>query len=122
MSNLERQLHDSQAECEHLRRLLARCRDHIEAKRESDDDLLANLERGAGPLPHVRTPRIGGLSEREHEIACLIVEGLKPNDVAERLLISSHTVRNHLKSIYRKLRVRSMFEMVRVLEKGDGKS
>jgi DNA-binding NarL/FixJ family response regulator len=47
------------------------------------------------------------LSEREKEILALVAEGLTNPQVAERLYLSSRTVGQHLRSIYRKLGVHS---------------
>lgn len=115
---LQAQLRETRSECEHLKRLLSRCRTHIAASREKDEVLLDDLERDSGQLPHVRIPRPKQLSAREHEIACLMHEGLKVKEVATHLNISDHTVRNHLKSVYKKLQVTSMYDMVRALDEG----
>lgn len=56
---------------------------------------------------------LGGLSPREHEVAQALAAGQRPRDVAERLGLSLNTVRSHMKSIYRKLRVHSHVELVR---------
>lgn len=48
-----------------------------------------------------------GLTEREHEILHLMVEGLIKKEIADRLDISFHTVDSHLRNIYTKLHVNS---------------
>ncbi len=50
------------------------------------------------------------LSQRESEVAQLIAEGLANKEIADRLGISTETVRGHLKNIYEKLHVRSRTE------------
>jgi NarL family two-component system response regulator LiaR len=45
------------------------------------------------------------LTEREQEVLQLLVEGLSNSDIGDRLEISPHTVKNHLRSIYTKLGV-----------------
>ncbi|WJW74912.1 LuxR C-terminal-related transcriptional regulator [Thiohalobacter sp. IOR34] len=52
------------------------------------------------------------LSAREHELLHLAAAGLKTGDIARRSCISEATVRNHFKSIYRKLGVHSRAEAV----------
>ena len=47
------------------------------------------------------------LSDRELDVLCLMAEGLKYKEVAERLCISLNTVRSHTKAIYGKLNVRN---------------
>jgi DNA-binding CsgD family transcriptional regulator len=53
---------------------------------------------------HELRPRapIDDLSKREFEVARLVASGLDYRDIAARLKLAPETVRNHLKSIYRK--------------------
>lgn len=51
------------------------------------------------------------LSRREREVARLAIRGLHDAEIAEQLILSPHTVKHHLKSIYRKLGVRSRVEL-----------
>jgi DNA-binding CsgD family transcriptional regulator len=53
-----------------------------------------------------------GITDREREILALLVAGHTMNAIAERLAISYHTVNNHVRSIYRKLHVRSRASVV----------
>jgi DNA-binding CsgD family transcriptional regulator len=62
------------------------------------------------------TPAVDSLSARESEIALLLMEGDRVSSVARALFISRHTVRNHLQSIYRKLRVSSQAELIEKLK------
>ena len=55
-----------------------------------------------------------GLTDRERDVLDGIVEGLTEDGIADRLFISPHTVRSHIKSLYRKLEVHSRAEVVRV--------
>jgi predicted ATPase/DNA-binding CsgD family transcriptional regulator len=48
-----------------------------------------------------------GLTAREIEVLALVAEGLTDAEVAERLVVSIRTVHAHLRSIYRKLDVRT---------------
>ncbi|MCE7795150.1 response regulator transcription factor [Sphingobium sufflavum] len=50
------------------------------------------------------------LSHREREVLSLVARGLRASEVGGVLQISHHTVRDHLKSIYRKLNVSSRAE------------
>jgi len=52
------------------------------------------------------------LSEREMEVLELLCNGHNYTAVAEKLFISGHTVRAHIKNIYRKLQVSSRAEAV----------
>lgn len=59
------------------------------------------------------------LSERELEVLRCLVRGLAYKQVAAHLDISIHTVRNHIRSIYGKLRVRNVAGAVgRALKEG----
>jgi DNA-binding NarL/FixJ family response regulator len=51
------------------------------------------------------TPETQGLSERELEVLQLLASGHTNDDIATALFISEKTVKSHLSSIFRKLRV-----------------
>ena len=53
--------------------------------------------------PRVQTPFSSDLSERELETLRLIAEGLNNSEIAERLVISEHTVKRHVRNILSKL-------------------
>lgn len=61
------------------------------------------------PLQH---PDLEDLSPRESEVLALLVTGERVPAIATRLHISPHTVRNHLKSMYRKLDVGTQSELI----------
>jgi DNA-binding NarL/FixJ family response regulator/signal transduction histidine kinase len=46
------------------------------------------------------------LSERELEVLRLMVEGYRNRDIAEELVLSEHTIKSHISSIFQKLGVR----------------
>ncbi len=52
------------------------------------------------------------LSPREQEVADLVAEGFSNRDVAERLRLSEHTVKNYLFHIFEKLGMSSRVELV----------
>jgi len=64
-------------------------------------------EDGAGLRP-VRSP----LTAREWEVLDLLCRGMSTDDIADSLVVSPETVRSHVKSVLRKLRVRSRGEAV----------
>lgn len=73
--------------------------------------------------------RIGGAREDEHgltatqlQVAELVVGGLTNREVAERLLMSPHTVEAHLTAIYRTLDIRSRVELTDVLHAPRGQA
>ena len=53
-----------------------------------------------------------GLTAREREICSEVIAGYSTADIGGRLFISSNTVQDHLKSIFRKVGVRSRGELV----------
>ena len=54
------------------------------------------------------------LTEREGDILGHLLEGLPAKAIADRCGISVHTVRNHIKSVYRKVGVHSRLGLVRM--------
>jgi DNA-binding NarL/FixJ family response regulator len=55
-----------------------------------------------------------GLTQRESEILDLVVKGLSNRDIAQRLFLGEETVKSHLSSIYRKLKVKGRAEAIAV--------
>ncbi len=95
------------------------------------DEIVAairEVQHGASPInPYIARKVLGrfnrlsppapsndeyGLSPREREILGLLVEGLTIRKIADELAISHHTIDNHLRSVYRKLHVRSRSKAV----------
>ena len=62
-------------------------------------------ERDAGPAP-------AALTEREREVLVLMSSGATNREIAERLFLSPHTIKEHTSAIYRKLEVRNRAEAV----------
>jgi DNA-binding NarL/FixJ family response regulator len=57
---------------------------------------------------HTRTGQNDyGLTPREQEVLCHLVEGLQMKQIADRMFITFHTVDKHVRSIYAKLQVPS---------------
>jgi two-component system response regulator DesR len=52
------------------------------------------------------------LSDREREVLDLIAQGATNPEIASRLFLSPHTVKEHTSSLYRKLKVRNRAEAV----------
>ena len=57
------------------------------------------------------------LSEREREVLVLMASGATNREIAERLFLSPHTVKEHTSAVYRKLGVRNRAEAVRRAER-----
>ncbi len=72
--------------------------------------MIAAVARFLGvPLPprETRANGIGELSRREREVLRLVAEGLGDAEIAERLVLSPHTVHRHVANILRKLGLHS---------------
>jgi DNA-binding CsgD family transcriptional regulator len=59
--------------------------------------------------------RLRGLSVRELEVSQLLLTGLPTDEVASRLHISRHTLRDHVKAIFTKVGANSRSEMMALL-------
>lgn len=76
------------------------------------------VEAGVTPPPGEPRPSIERLealrrlSAREREVLRLLLANRRVPQIATRLFISQHTVRTHLKSIFRKLDVHSQAELI----------
>jgi DNA-binding NarL/FixJ family response regulator len=71
-------------------------------------DAYRRAPRGGPGLRPVRSP----LTDREWEVLDLLADGAGTEDIAHALVLSTETVRSHLKNLYRKLGVRSREEAV----------
>lgn len=91
----------------------------IEYLAHATNTVMLPIEHGAPRVKMDRNPAVSvslartpalpkwpdGLTEREREVVRLISEGLSNKDIADRLCISSITVRHHLTNIFDKLGV-----------------
>jgi DNA-binding NarL/FixJ family response regulator len=62
--------------------------------------------------PRPQLPLFPELTEREREVLILIAQGLTNNAIADRLILSSKTVRNHVSVIFAKLQVSGRAEAI----------
>jgi two-component system nitrate/nitrite response regulator NarL len=75
----------------------------------------AQLERIVAALMQAPAPiltKIAALSKREEEIARLVASGLSNGEVAQRLSLSRHTVKNYLFRVYEKLGISTRIELI----------
>jgi two-component system response regulator DesR len=66
--------------------------------------------------PRAEQPAVP-LTEREREVLTLMASGATNKEIAARLYLSPHTVKEHTSSLYRKLKVRNRAEAVRRAER-----
>jgi DNA-binding CsgD family transcriptional regulator len=87
-----------------------------ESGAEAEARMHAALQRAEVSENLVARSRPGGvwslLSPREREIAGMLMKGNRPSEIAGALGLSVHTVRNHLRLVYRKLGVHSQIELL----------
>ena len=57
-------------------------------------------------------PELARLSPRERDVLEHLLDGHRVSSISQRLEVSEHTVRNHLKSMFRKLGVHSQPELI----------
>jgi DNA-binding CsgD family transcriptional regulator len=79
-----------------------------------EDTLAALVESldGACPLFDGPVPDRARLTVRERQVLALMGEGLDPQAIARRLVVSRHTARGHVKNILMKLGAHSQLEAV----------
>ena len=66
--------------------------------------------------PRAEQPSVP-LTEREREVLSLMASGATNKEIAQRLYLSPHTIKEHTSSLYRKLKVRNRAEAVRRAER-----
>jgi DNA-binding CsgD family transcriptional regulator len=109
-SERELPLRDTAAPCVAALRVLP----HAEA-RLSQSKLFGLTLRGLSDMRVPNTTMLSnlyGLTHREADVAALLASGTSVNTIARKHVVSVSTIRVQLKSIFRKLSVRSQIEMV----------
>src|SRR5690606_9271035 len=83
-----------------------------DSRPSSDDfDGLITVLSCEGAPPALTSPRWDALTPREREVTSLVARGLTDAEIARELSLSQHTVKQYLKTIYRKIGVRSRVEL-----------
>jgi LuxR family transcriptional regulator, maltose regulon positive regulatory protein len=96
-----------------LRSLLRRLMERGTRHRALGEELLAMLERSAGPEPVVVGPLLEPLSDRELTVLRFLPTMMSNAEIAAEMYVSVNTVKTHLKHVYRKLDVTDRRDCVR---------
>jgi DNA-binding NarL/FixJ family response regulator len=94
-------------------------------------ELLRGMAHGEAPLSRAMAARIleefargvsdtDGLTLREEEVLALVAERCTNKEIAQQLMISEYTVKNHLSNILSKLHLRSRAEAARYASRPGG--
>jgi DNA-binding NarL/FixJ family response regulator len=73
--------------------------------------------KGMTVFPPQEEPAPTNLTPREREVLALIADGSTNREIADRLYLSPHTVKDHTSALYRKLGVRNRAEAVQRAER-----
>jgi len=74
--------------------------------------LVESLHPASPPSLDSSMPGLARLTARERQVLALMGEGLDPQAIARRLVVSRHTARGHVKNILMKLGAHSQLEAV----------
>ena len=90
---------------------------HLETILDRIAMTLASAEDSSTPQTGAALPwtRLPSLTAREREVLRWLVAGLRVSTIATKLNVAPSTIRNHLKSIFRKLEVRLQTELLELL-------
>jgi DNA-binding CsgD family transcriptional regulator len=85
---------------------------HASQPSAGDGRVAIVIEQASGPRSATLRLEINGVTAREREVATLLASGLSNTDIAATLVLSPHTVADHIKSLFEKLGVASRQELV----------
>ena len=73
-------------------------------------DILVNMVLNSNIINISPAQEKAGLTKRELEILALVSMGSKNDEIADKLFISSHTVKTHLYNLFKKIKVDNRFQ------------
>ncbi len=104
-----------------MKTLSSRARENLkifEGQSSSERLRVPELESESKLEKHVKyLMQEAGLTSREADVARLICDGLSDKEIARKLVLSHHTVKDHLKKIYAKFRVHARAQLVSLMYK-----
>ena len=100
---------------------------HALANLDRLPELLRSLEQGDGDGPRLTIDEslppqfmaLVGLTSSERRVLYYLTKGWVARDIADHLVVSLTTVRSHIRSVLRKLRVRSQLAAVAIANSSD---
>lgn len=96
------------------RSIVPRCQLYAEYFKPGSLEIVSPLVSPAiQAAPSGKKGALAGLSEREQEVLKLLAAGHSNAQIADKLVLSAHTINSHLTSIYSKLEVTSRAEAMR---------
>ncbi len=101
-----------------MKTLSSRARENLKMfdKAETENDILVSGDDKIEKQMHFLMQE-AGLTQREADVARLICEGLSDKEIAKKLSLSPHTVKDHLKKVYSKFRVHARAQLVSLMYK-----
>lgn len=81
--------------------------------------LATDADRKRVQQARVAIEQLARLSERELEVARLVAQGLRSDDIAKRLHIATRTVNTHLEHIYLRLEIKSRAVLASLVTQAD---
>ncbi|HWB75783.1 MAG TPA: FHA domain-containing protein [Nannocystaceae bacterium] len=81
--------------------------------------LATDADRNRVQQARVAIEQLARLSERELEVARLVAQGLRSDDIAKRLHIATRTVNTHLEHIYLRLEIKSRAVLASLVTQAD---
>lgn len=88
--------------------------DHVDRILSATDEAVAIPAAGQGNPEHVPQNLLESLTAREKDLLRHVSRGLSNNDLADRLCISTNTVKWHLRNIFEKLQIKNRLQAVSV--------
>ncbi len=85
---------------------------HASQPSAGDGRVAIVIEPASGPRSATLRLEVSGVTAREREVATLLAAGLSNAEIAGVLVLSPHTVSDHIKSLFEKLGVASRQELV----------
>ena len=84
----------------------------IWAERRVLTQVMGILVQKVHNVPFAKSPRRGDLTTREQEIVKQVIQGMTNKEIATHLGISEKTVKTHLRSIFRKLKISRRLQLL----------